>query len=190
MNTRKIFTAFFAAMLLLGCISEASARERKEHTYKRYSVGIPPELEMNSQIRPYLPQKNLVSLAESRSFCDFNGVHNTDTHRQTEYNCRDYRGADGLWRVIFGPGSVSGARLARKIFKQSGGNWVLLAEFDRDNQLVAESPSGTKLRISLGNDNNQNEPQQARENENSSPMRGIPRELKDLLPGFGTILGR
>jgi hypothetical protein len=85
---------------------------------------------------------------------------------------------------------VSGARLARKIFKQSGGNWVLLAEFDRDNQLVAESPSGTKLRISLGNDNNQNEPQQARENENSSPMRGIPRELKDLLPGFGTILGR
>jgi hypothetical protein len=189
MNAHKAFTALFTTILLLGCISATPARERKERSYIRHSVGFPPELKHHgTQIQPYLPQ-DLVTIRESRSFCDFNGRHNADTHRQTEYNCIDYRGADGLWRVIFGPGSVPGTRFARKVFKKDHGDWIFLAEFDNEARLVSESPSGTKVRIALGG--GQNEAPQANGDENPSPLQSvIPPELKKLLPGLGTLLGK
>jgi hypothetical protein len=179
---------FFSLLLCLtlGSTSALSASKRSTSANARPTDVVPLEIQNNGQIRPYLPQRNLLQIYESRSSCNFDGKH---ADERTEYGCIDYRSNDSLWRVVFGPGSQPTISLARKVFKKDRGNWVLLAEFDNEARLVSESPSGTKVRIALGG--GQNEAPQANGNENASPLQGvIPPELRKLLPGLGTLLGK
>jgi hypothetical protein len=180
----------FFSLLLCLVLGSTDALSMNKMTPRGNGNNVAPEIQNNSQLRPYVPQRNFVQIHESNSHCDFSGNHIGGSGRP-EYNCVDYRGENGLWRVIFGPG-LHHTRLARKIFKKDHGDWVLLAEFDTANQLVFESPSGTKVRIASGvPQERQDGPKQASGNENASPLQDvIPPELKKLLPGLGTLLGK
>lgn len=169
---RAVFFALICCVALGNSTAAFSAHKIKPRGPLADSV--PAEIGNNAQIQPYMPQSNLIQIYESRSSCDFNGkhIHTATINAETDYNCVDYRSNNDQWRVVFGPGSEH-TRIARKVFKKDHGDWIFLAEFNTYSRLASESPSGTKVRIASGGSQEQSAPQQANENQNSSPLQGI-----------------
>lgn len=188
MNKRKIFSALFVAIAMLassvafsgGVVCQKRGpydNHCEEHGQKQSASqsesgsNNAPKVANNSQLHPYMPQRGVVEIYKSQSYCDFNGNH-TSRSIQSEYSCVDFKSKNRLWRVVFGPG-INRGTIARRIFEREDNDWVMLAEFDDETRLVAESPSGTKVRLASGT-RGHNEPQQANGRGNSSPIKGIP----------------
>jgi hypothetical protein len=183
MNTHRVFTALFTAILLLGCISSASAFKKKHVSQGSAISGADNKLRFNHHIDPYVPNDltgvdggNKVSVV-----CTEEGVLTPEV-RYTRFlgTCLDYksRSQGTLWRMrIIADGPQGG--MIERVFQHSGNSmivWVVFAaERDRVGRvLYASAGAQQQYLASKGNPRNQREPELANGDQNSSPLQGLP----------------
>jgi hypothetical protein len=173
MNTRKIFTALFTALLLSGSIPQTAGAQilKRKATSQGTAINLADNQSRHSHyVDPYLP-RDFMGIAGPPIPCTEEGQR--ANNKASGGNCFDYRSPSTgtLWRIRYG-GVGTERGMAERIFKHSENSMTLWVVFDvtRENmgkELYASRGARQQYLASGGNQNGQDQSQQADSNQNS-----------------------